>query len=350
VKADYVSIIEAAYRLDLAEVEWLRGIADAALTCVDDGLGVVVYTFDASDPAAFRPGRLVAAGTSKSIDFTHMLATTPDLGEEIVRKLYLPSPPALLLSECLGPAAVTPSTAPEPIRRNMLEQGIADTIGIRGIDPSGKGVMVGVPLSSARRLAPRRRRVLAQIAAHLAAGWRLRHGLERDTSPLEQADGVLDARGNVEHLRDVDASREDLHALRAAAQRISRSRRLRSSDPRRSVALWEALVAGRWSLVEHFERDGRRYLLVKRNDPNITDPRALTLRERQVVTYARLGHSNKLIAYELGLAPSTVSQQLRSGLAKLGLGSRVALVQLFGAGPSGDGTRPNGEEPDVEAG
>ena len=40
----------------------------------------------------------------------------------------------------------------------------------------------------------------------------------------------------------------------------------------------------------------------------------------------------KLIAYELGLAPSTVDQHLRSALRKLRLRSRAELVTLYSGG------------------
>jgi DNA-binding CsgD family transcriptional regulator len=88
------------------------------------------------------------------------------------------------------------------------------------------------------------------------------------------------------------------------------------------------LVAGRWSLVDHFERSGRRYLVARRNDPSVRDPRALNLRERQVVWYASLGHSNKLIGYQLGLSFSTVATHLANATRKRGVASRVELIAL----------------------
>jgi DNA-binding CsgD family transcriptional regulator len=78
-------------------------------------------------------------------------------------------------------------------------------------------------------------------------------------------------------------------------------------------------VSGRWSLVEHFERDGRRYYLAHKNDPELTKDRSLTPQERVVLGYAELGHSNKLIAYELGLSSSTISTTLNRAKKKLGI-------------------------------
>lgn len=42
-----------------------------------------------------------------------------------------------------------------------------------------------------------------------------------------------------------------------------------------------------------------------------------------------LGHANKLIAYELGLPESTVSETLRSAAKKLGTRSRLDLVRML---------------------
>jgi DNA-binding NarL/FixJ family response regulator len=116
----------------------------------------------------------------------------------------------------------------------------------------------------------------------------------------------------------IDAARETLR------ESIVRVERARSQKPTadEAVALWEALVAGRWSIVEHFERDGKRYYLAHRNDAELAPDRKLTAREQQVLAYAELGCSNKLIAYSLGLATSTVSTLLTSARTKLGVRAR----------------------------
>jgi DNA-binding CsgD family transcriptional regulator len=105
-------------------------------------------------------------------------------------------------------------------------------------------------------------------------------------------------------------------ALREALVRIDQARSV-SDDANESVELWRGLVAGRWSIVEHFERDGRRYYLAHKNDPELAPERTLTQRERQVLGYAELGHSNKLTAYALGLSSSSVSTHLTRARRKL---------------------------------
>lgn len=69
----------------------------------------------------------------------------------------------------------------------------------------------------------------------------------------------------------------------------------------------ESVVATRWSLLDHFDTDGRRYIVACENRPRLDDARhTLSVRERQVMGYLALGHSSKLIAYDLGISDSTV--------------------------------------------
>jgi DNA-binding CsgD family transcriptional regulator len=94
-----------------------------------------------------------------------------------------------------------------------------------------------------------------------------------------------------------------------------------------ALATWKALVDGRWSTVDWFDSDSRRFILAIPNAPEVIDPRGLTERERQIVTYAAFGHTNKLIGYRLGLSRSRVSTLLRSAMRKMGLRTRAQLVQ-----------------------
>ena len=86
------------------------------------------------------------------------------------------------------------------------------------------------------------------------------------------------------------------------------------------------IVRGRWSMVDWFDTDGRRFVLALPNAPHTADPRGLSERESQVVTYVALGQTNKMIAYRLGLSRSRVSAVLRSAMRKLNVHTRVQLV------------------------
>jgi DNA-binding NarL/FixJ family response regulator len=72
-------------------------------------------------------------------------------------------------------------------------------------------------------------------------------------------------------------------------------------------------------LVERFES----------GNPHAVDPVGLSERERAIGQLAARGKSNKLIAYELGLAESTVGTHLSAVMRKLGCGSRVELIRML---------------------
>jgi len=184
----------------------------------------------------------------------------------------------------------------------------------------------GGPPPDVRGLFPR-------IASHLAAAQRLRRRLGLANS-AESAEAVLSPDGHrVEHAIGTATSHIAQDALRAAAVRIDRARgKIRTSDPERALDGWKALVAARWTLLDHFESDGRRYILARENEPVPAGAAAeLSARERQVLANAALGRSNKEIAYALGLAPSTVRVLLTRAARKLGASSRAELLQRFEA-------------------
>jgi DNA-binding CsgD family transcriptional regulator len=110
----------------------------------------------------------------------------------------------------------------------------------------------------------------------------------------------------------------------------------RRADENEALDLWQGLVAGRWSLVDQFDSDARRFMVARRNDPQVTNPRALNLRERQVLAYLAMGHPAKLIAYSLGVSPSSISTSRRMAMRKLGLKTTADVVRLFAPAPSAD--------------
>ncbi|QSQ21957.1 hypothetical protein JY651_43585 [Pyxidicoccus parkwayensis] len=98
--------------------------------------------------------------------------------------------------------------------------------------------------------------------------------------------------------------------------------------------LVEGVLSGRWVLVDRFEQDGRRFL-VARERGAARGVAALSPREREVVTCALRGLSNKAMAYDLALTESTVATHLRRAMAKLGVSSRTELITSLplGLGP-----------------
>jgi DNA-binding NarL/FixJ family response regulator len=82
----------------------------------------------------------------------------------------------------------------------------------------------------------------------------------------------------------------------------------------------------RFNVVDEFDRDGQRFVLVRRSLDCTTGFAALTEREREIAALAGAGLSNKYIAYELGLADSTVRVLMARACAKLDAATRRELV------------------------
>lgn len=92
--------------------------------------------------------------------------------------------------------------------------------------------------------------------------------------------------------------------------------------------LWTEFLDGEWSPVDHFDDDGRRYLIAR---PRRDRGPLLTLRERQVLARRARGEMLESIALDCGISISNVSRTLAAGMKKLGIASHIDLVRLLGA-------------------
>ncbi len=214
-------------------------------------------------------------------------------------------------------------------REAVRALGFDDVVTLTSADPTPLGCVVALPTRGAVALKGSTALQWQRVAAHIAAGFRLQRkiGASGRVDATEGAEAILESNGDIAHATGEATPRSTRDALRSAAIAADRARGpLRRRAPEEAIETWRGLIAGRWTLVDHFDGDGRRYFVVHRNDPEAPDPRALTLRERQIVGYVALGQSNKLIAYELGLSPSTVAVHLQRASAKLGAQSRAAIA------------------------
>jgi DNA-binding CsgD family transcriptional regulator len=126
------------------------------------------------------------------------------------------------------------------------------------------------------------------------------------------------------------ATPAQLASLGEQTRAIDRARgRMRRADPDEALAIWKGLVDGEWSLVDHIDSDGKRYVFAKRNAPEVRPWSDLTPSERQVLAYAAEGQPHKVIAYELGMTVPTVSTRLRTAARKVGAASRIELVSAY---------------------
>jgi DNA-binding CsgD family transcriptional regulator len=118
-------------------------------------------------------------------------------------------------------------------------------------------------------------------------------------------------------------------SLRHAAVGLDRTpRAVGKSETARAFLVWEGLVRGRLTLVDWFDLDGRRFILVKPKTVRSGYACGLTRREQEVAMSAALGESSKLTGYRLGISPSRVSTLLRAAMRKLGVRTKAQLVVM----------------------
>jgi DNA-binding CsgD family transcriptional regulator len=318
-----LSVVSAAYDVEPSTEAWLQGLCTAAQPVLDDGFGLMGATFKIDNDALSLTSPLVPVGR------------VPINVAEILTQTVLAAPPAHVRATWGSPFALDTATSAYhrtyPAQRYgdfaeaapTRQLGILDGIMAKAMDLNGVGCVFMSGLRAERSVSRVQSSRWARVMAHVLAGLRLR-------SALEAPEAVVDPSGRVVHAEGEAQTRSSREALREAAIRIDRAKHTRAlENPHEALEQWRALVAGRWSLVDSFERDGRRYLMARRNDPRLEFPRALSQRHRQIVAYAASGHSNKYIAYALGLAPSTVATHLAAAMLRLGARNRSDLVRLW---------------------
>jgi DNA-binding CsgD family transcriptional regulator len=315
---DIIGILEAIYRVEAEPDMWLTRILEAARPLMDAGLGLSAGTYDAVGPTLAVEAFVsvgVPDGSSEKVR-----ATSYDFTPEYVDKAFLGH-------VCEAASSISGWDDLAFVRDGtLLPFGIRDRIGINGLSTDCSGTIIGIHLPVERGLSPAERRTYAKIACHLGAAHRLRRRLKQG---IASAEAVLSPSGRIEHAEGTAADRDALARLTGSARAIdqARSRKGRRNQDQ-ALSEWTSMVEAQWTLVEAEESDGRRYLFARRNDPVAPGPEQLSERERQVISYALMGHHNKLIAYELGISHSTVRVLLHRAGRKLGVGSRAELVDL----------------------
>ncbi len=203
--------------------------------------------------------------------------------------------------------------------------GIVDSFALFAQDGEGHAICVAGPARETVRVQPRVEGIWKRVGVHLACAMRLR----RHLAALDaRRDALFDPNGKTAHAEGrvrTDASARE--SLSIAVRHIERARTARErKNPMKALELWRGLVAGQWSLVDHWERDGRRYLAAYRNRPRLRDPRALTLHERAVLHFAVRGETNKEIAFALGLSETSTAHAVGQIARKLRCRKRSDLI------------------------
>jgi DNA-binding CsgD family transcriptional regulator len=326
---DFIGACEHAYDRTTDERAWLDELTAFVAPTFGTGAHATGYFFDlVGDDASL--GHTAKAGddayTREDIVRSHAIGGT----ERRIRDVY-ECDMFTLLSRVVGKELAT---------RTIRDAGTVgeDVLALRVNATHESGLIFTTPVDGAFRI--RHRQLWTRFAAHVGAALRLRQSAA--AGGPDSAVAILSPRGRLEDgTPGAVAARDD---LARAAKDMDRARgKLRRIDPDEASALWRALVRGEWSLVEWFDHDGKRFLLAQANAVPVAGRKALTRREREVVACAAMGHSNKLIAYDLGLSTGTVAVLLTRAAKKLGVSGRVALIRAFRDGED----EANGKEADT---
>jgi DNA-binding CsgD family transcriptional regulator len=320
---DVLSIIEAAYAESADADEWLDGALAAMHAQLDQGGGVLARRFHVR-PTSIWQGDTRAIGVApEDVAATDRAAAwlndlPPPEAMAVARQMFPLAPVAVRLSQLLGPSMMTHLVT-------KFSRPVTDSLGVIAADPSGHGCVFFRIEEKPRAVFRRATALWERIAAHLVAGYRLARESEG------KAEAVLDPGGKVLHREDT-VTRDEASTLSDAAKGIDRARgRLRRVDPERALTLWKGLVSGRWSLVDQFDHDGRRFVVAKRNAIPSCAWRVLSEREAQILACLAEGQAPKLIAYQLGLSMATVHADLSRIVRKLSVGSRLELITAYRA-------------------
>lgn len=312
-----LAVVEAAYRPASSVQQWLRNLIDAAQPGLDQGCGLLGCLFHVghSNQLAVRETATrgeVPVGFEASIRALGHQIQPEDVRESWAHPVCVDTASATYTRVHPGQSIADDETAIGAFNRNL---GIADQLAVKLLDATGAGCLLVAPVVHTCRVDPAPNDLWRRVMTHVLAGLRLRDRLS------EVPEAVLEISGAVVHAEGKARSRTARDALRQAVLRASAARD-GTTDPIAGIRAWRALTSGRWSLIDRFDSDGRRYLVACRNAPVVTDPRGLTERERQVLAYTALGYTNKQIAYTLGLSASTISTHLAAAQRALGAPSR----------------------------
>jgi DNA-binding NarL/FixJ family response regulator len=322
-KCDPISVIEQAYRLDLGDHAWLTSMVEMVRPLLDGGLGVHAYFFDTSAPYCEWEPHATAGDATDVLEGWRQI-TLANSDRELVIAMHVSSP--LFASALQNSAALGRPLQGEPAY-HQLSHSMVDSVGLRALDPDGRGVCFSGPSPRERPVQSRDRWTWERVAVHISTALRLRRNLQKLNPAMEEA--VVRPDGHIDHAIGAATPRNARDMLREAVIARERARRHQVRSRPSAIELWRGLVDGRWSLVDRFDRDGKRFIVACKNPIQVDDPRTLTAAERTVVRLATRGERNKLIAYRLGVAPSTVATLLASGMRKLGCTSRTDLVTTF---------------------
>jgi DNA-binding NarL/FixJ family response regulator len=303
-KATMAEMVTGAYELNGSFETWFAG---------------VVSRFRGHLDAGFGTGAVVSATESSEILHIHLDGAHPihrlvsHLSQPLVRTVAPRDFTATSFSEMVGGPACARFLA-----RFQRVVPTADAHALWGVDGAGISLSIFSPRRDLRPPSAIEHRLARHVLPHVAAALRLRRSLTGLGLETPSAEAVFEPNGRCLNAQGMGEPASARDVLRSAVLRMEGDRARASDEPESAR---EALLDGRWSLVDRFESDGRRFIVAYRNPPGVLDPRRLSRRERDVAARVAQGMSQATVASELGISASTVASVASAMVTKLGLGS-----------------------------
>ncbi|MGB0909222.1 MAG: LuxR C-terminal-related transcriptional regulator [Nitrospirales bacterium] len=323
---DWVGLIEAGYSLEGSDETWAENVLAQAAPLLNRGWWPSIATYQ------YTPTNInleYVGTTGPSFVTTAIREHVSDLPKGMIDQLYRRGSGIGSVGEVVYPHFPDHQS----IVRRETQGVIGDSLVIPGHTGEGSALALYVGFLTETPPTTLERKRWPLITCHLAAGLRLRsiaRSFSLDSAAIE---AIFDPAGKVYDLRHTTKEHSVRDRLRAIVRKLDCVRtRAERNNPDETLQKWEGLVDGRWSLVDCFDTDGRRFVVAIKNDPAHPDPRGLTRRERQVAEFIGLGQSTKEISYTLGVSHSAVTNCTARALTKLGLTSLVDLAAFFSPG------------------
>ena len=319
-----LELVDASYDTSESRPQWALRIIEALMAVTSSPLGAAFHFTSSYQDGCFHVDSMAhdattGAMTRFSTSLSAAMSAPGAINERLLGRTH-----ASLAASVSG---LGERLAQVPGWRNCWPDPVVDSLGFIARDVDGNGFCACVGLDHVGRLTARESTLLAKLATHIGAGDRLRRA--NHLNLVDDAEAVLTPGGKVLHASEHAKDKRD--ELEDGRQRRDQARRT-TNDVEKALEVWRGLVAGRWSLVDHFDTDGKRLLLAMKNTPRVDRRADLTPRERRVCALAAVGHRDKEIAYMLGLSLAAVTASLHRGRRKLNVSSRADLAKLWRAG------------------
>ena len=309
-----VDAVECAYSPEHASgADWVHQVAQALKPILGCDAGIVGWCYDARDLRDLKLNHITAIDVDERfLPALGNVINDPRNTSEMKRLHYLT--PAGPIRGSIGSHV----RDFEPVWREYMEPiGLGDLVSLNAMNYGFRGCAFSAPAPGRLAADEVRDALFFRVVAHLVTAYRLHAKVGGGETLRDDVEAVLTPGGEVAHAVGFAREKRAREALTRAVRASELARgRMRRAEPEEALRLWQSMVECRWTLVDQFERDGKRYLLARVNESATKLPQ-LSRREAQVSAMASVGHSNKMIAYELGVKEGTVVKHLARARQKL---------------------------------